>query len=50
MSSLPPFEDQPGNTVAYDLPGRAMNLPSYHEMTNDEIDRVVQVLRDCMAA
>lgn len=50
LSSLPPFKDQPGNTVAYDLPGRAMNLPSYHEMTNDEIDRVVQVLRDCMAA
>jgi perosamine synthetase len=49
LSSLPPFEGASANTVAYDLPGRAINLPSYHDMTSDEIGRVVQVLRDCAA-
>jgi len=49
LSSLPPFEGVPENTVAYDLPGRAINLPSYHDMTTEEIGRVVQVLRGCVA-
>ncbi|WP_104668076.1 DegT/DnrJ/EryC1/StrS family aminotransferase [Ensifer adhaerens] len=50
LSSLPPFEEVPVNTNAYDLPGRAINLPSYHDMTPDEIGRVVEVLRGCLAA
>ncbi|OCP02333.1 MULTISPECIES: DegT/DnrJ/EryC1/StrS family aminotransferase [unclassified Ensifer] len=50
LSSLPPFEEVAANTTAYDLPGRAINLPSYHDMTADEIGRVVEVLRGCLAA
>jgi perosamine synthetase len=44
LSSLPMFEAVPTNQVAYDLPRRSINLPSYHDMTNDELFRVVQVI------
>ncbi|SCM79287.1 Perosamine synthetase [uncultured Pleomorphomonas sp.] len=45
LSSLPPFEAKPENTVSYDLPGRAINLPSYHDLTDTEIERVCEVVR-----
>ncbi|PZM07443.1 DegT/DnrJ/EryC1/StrS family aminotransferase [Rhizobium tubonense] len=45
LSSLPSFESVASNIVAYGLPDRAINLPSYHDMTCDEIDRVVEVVR-----
>jgi perosamine synthetase len=41
LSSLPMFTPRPKNTVAYDLPGRAINLPSYHDMTPVEQERVI---------
>ncbi len=44
LSSLPSFEPVPANEIAYDLPGRSINLPSYHEMTGEDIARVVEVL------
>jgi perosamine synthetase len=31
--------------VAYSLPERAINLPSYHDMTDDDQRRVIEVLR-----
>ena len=47
LSSLPPFAEQAGrNVMAHDLPGRAINLPSYHEMTTSDLTRVVAVLED----
>ena len=45
LSSLPSFPDAPENTIAYDLPGRAINLPSYHEMTDAEQSRVIDVVK-----
>jgi len=45
LSSLPAFEPVPTNAVAYDLPGRAINLPSYHDMTEEDMARVVGVLK-----
>lgn len=45
LSSLPSFQSVESNAVAYDLPGRAINLPSYHDMTQEQIDRVVGVLK-----
>jgi len=45
LSSLPPFEAKPENTVSYDLPGRSINLPSYHDLTDAEIERVCGVVR-----
>jgi perosamine synthetase len=44
LSSLPPFVPVPRNRVAWDLPRRAINLPSYHDLTQHDIDRVVTVL------
>lgn len=44
LSSLPPFQAQPENVWAYDIPGRAINLPSYHDMSRDELERVVGVI------
>jgi perosamine synthetase len=45
LSSLPMFEKKRANSVAWDLPNRAINLPSYHDMTNDELDRVIGVVQ-----
>jgi perosamine synthetase len=44
LSSLPVFHPAYGNTNAYDLPERAINLPSYHDMIDDDISRVIDVL------
>lgn len=44
LSSLPTFGRREQNVVAYDLPGRAINLPSHHDLTDDEQARVVAVL------
>jgi perosamine synthetase len=47
LSSLPVFEtpivDAP---VAKSISARALNLPSYHDMTDSEIERVADVVRD----
>jgi perosamine synthetase len=45
LSSLPMFEDKSSNTVAWDIPNRAINLPSYHEINSDEIMRVSSVIQ-----
>jgi perosamine synthetase len=45
LSSLPMFDDALANRHAWDIPARAMNLPSYHEMTDHELDRVVGTVR-----
>jgi perosamine synthetase len=50
LSSLPAFQPMPGNVNGYDLPGRAMNLPSYHDMTDEEIGRVTDVLINTLLA
>lgn len=44
LSSLPMFEEVRENVLAYDIPNRAINLPSYHDMTRADQDRVVEVL------
>ncbi|VFR55880.1 perosamine synthetase [plant metagenome] len=45
LSSLPMFTPAPGNAHAWDMPTRAINLPSYHDMSNDDLQRVIDVLR-----
>lgn len=45
LSSLPMFQQLSKNTVAYDLPVRAINLPSYHDITLMEQERVVAHVR-----
>jgi perosamine synthetase len=45
LSSLPMFEDCRTNHHAWSIPNRAINLPSYHDMTADEIGSVAAVVR-----
>lgn len=47
LSSLPMFEVKAKQSTrnAYEIPNRAINLPSYHEMTEDELNRVISVVR-----
>jgi perosamine synthetase len=45
LSGLPMFSEVPGNRQARDIPTRAMNLPSFHDMSRDEQNRVVSVIR-----
>ena len=44
LSSLPMFERVRKNAVAYGLHHRAINLPSHHEHTRDQIERVCQTV------
>ncbi len=48
LSSLPMFKPCFGNANSYDIPNRAINLPSYHDMTDDEQDRVIETLERCL--
>ncbi|WP_439409368.1 DegT/DnrJ/EryC1/StrS family aminotransferase [Bradyrhizobium sp. DASA03076] len=45
LSSLSMFDDVPDNRHAHDIPHRAINLPSYHDMTPEDQDRVIAVAR-----
>lgn len=45
LSMLPMFRTKPENTVSYDLYERAVNLPSYHDITDQEMDRVINHVR-----
>lgn len=45
LSMLPSFESVPGNEVSYGLYERAINLPSYHDLTEEDIDRVAAIVR-----
>ncbi len=48
VSKLPMYDAAPGNRVAYDLHGRGINLPSYFEMTRDDVDYVLGSVRECL--
>lgn len=45
LSSLPMFQPKPSNRIGYDLPPRAINLPSYHDLTNADQDRVIAAVK-----
>ncbi|HEU5478377.1 MAG TPA: DegT/DnrJ/EryC1/StrS family aminotransferase, partial [Candidatus Tumulicola sp.] len=44
LSSLPMFGGEATSPIAASLPGRAINLPSYHDMNAADIDRVADVV------
>jgi perosamine synthetase len=46
LSSLPMFAPRTENRWAYSLPGRAINLPSYHDISVQDLDRVCAVVSD----
>jgi perosamine synthetase len=45
LSSLPMFEDKPGNIVSYDIYARGINLPSYHDLKKSDAEYVVNCLK-----
>jgi len=45
LSSLPMFQLNLSNRNSYDLSARAINLPSYHDLTNADQDRVMAVVK-----
>jgi perosamine synthetase len=50
LSSLPMFSAQVGNTNAYSIPTRAINLPSYHDMLLEDQNRIIKVIKDLVHA
>ena len=46
LSSLPMFDAIDGNHWAYSIPERAINLPSYHDISVQDLDRVCSVVSD----
>lgn len=46
LSSLDMFDSITTNKHAWDIPRRAINLPSYHDITPAEMDRVIKVITD----
>ncbi len=45
LSFLPMFEEKRENAVSYDIFERAANLPSYHDISDKDIDRVVEIVK-----
>ena len=46
LSSLSMFTETPQNRLAYDVPKHAINLPSYHDISIEEQDRVLGVIQN----
>jgi perosamine synthetase len=44
LCQLQMFAPHPKNPVAWDIPERAINLPSYHDMLDEDIHRVMTVV------
>jgi len=44
LSMLPVFGKKPENEVSYNLCERAVNLPTYHDITEAEMDRVIKIV------
>jgi perosamine synthetase len=50
LSGLSMFDAARGNQHAWGIPERAINLPSYHDMTSADQDRVIAVVRRLVKA
>lgn len=50
LSSLPMFNFEVDNRVAADICTRAINLPSYHDITDEQIGRVADVIKGLLRA
>jgi perosamine synthetase len=49
LSSLPMFTSQYKNPVAQSIQNRSVNLPSYHDITLSEQDRVIKVVTELLS-
>lgn len=50
LSQLPMFEDKPQNEVSYRICQRAVNLPSYHDLSAQDVARVTRIVRANLGA
>ena len=50
LSSLPMFDARPGHGVSHALSERAVNLPSYHDITEEEMRRVADHVAAAMTS
>lgn len=50
LTSLPPFQSQPTGPVAHSISRRAINLPTFHDITDAELQRVSAVLHRFFAS
>jgi perosamine synthetase len=50
LSSLPMFDNCKKNLHSYDIVERAINLPSYTDLTKGEISRICEILKLCLEA
>ncbi len=46
LSSLPPFTRKENNIISYSISERGINLPSYHDITESDINRVVNIIKE----
>lgn len=44
LSSLPMFESLAENIYSWSIPERAINLPSYHEISTDDLGRIIDII------
>lgn len=44
LSSLDMFDEVDSNTVSRDIPGRAINIPGYHDISREQQDKVIEVV------
>jgi perosamine synthetase len=44
LSMLPMFVNKPENKVSYGIYQRSINLPSYHDLTHEEIEHVAKIV------
>lgn len=50
LSTLPMFDSKPQNMVSHRIFNRAINLPSYHDLTTSDIERVTGCIRAHLGA
>lgn len=50
LSSLPMFDTKKENAWSYTIPSRAINLPSYHDITELELERVCDTVKGLINA
>ncbi|TCO42640.1 DegT/DnrJ/EryC1/StrS family aminotransferase [Dokdonella fugitiva] len=48
LSSLPAFRDATPQPVSHSLAPRALNLPSYHDLEDEDVTRVATIVREAL--
>lgn len=46
LSGLPMFNPIKSNINSWSIPNRAINLPSFHDITHDELNRIINVIKN----